>query len=134
MPSLTGPSAIAGLTILVLVFFLNVPIFWSYFYKARSRERTVNYESIHKLYEDRDGVATEESQKEYSAAIPKYTALICSITGLAASIAISVLASIHPVNKLCVENWLRSGTWVRGYRSCTFKALIHAGFLTLTNA
>ena len=108
-----NPSTIASLTALILVFFLTVPTFWSLFNQARSKARGSDYEEIHKLYEDRDGVATEESQKRYSAAIPKYIAASSSLLGFIASIAIAAFTSVHSATHPCLENWLSFGTWVR---------------------
>ena len=69
-------------------------------------------EATSKLYEDEDGIATEDTQKEYSAALPKYTALSCSILGFLASIITAVSATVHPTLNLRLELWLSFGIWV----------------------
>ena len=116
------PSTIASLTALILVFLLTLPTLWSLFNQAKSKAHRGDYEEIHKLYQDRDGVATEDSQKEYSAAIAKYTALSSSILGLIASIAIAAFTSVNSVDYSCLESWLSSGTWVRDYPICSAQA------------
>ena len=108
-------SAIVSLAVLILSFLLTLPTFRTLFNKAISKSKTYEYEELHKLYEDRDGVATKESQKEYSVAIPKYVALSSSIIGFLASTAIAVFASVHFTEAPSIENWLWFGSWVREF-------------------
>ncbi len=111
MVSAPSPSAIAGLTAFLLVFCCTVPTFWSLFDRARSKPKSCEFEVEHKLYEDQDGVATEESQKGYSATIPKYIALSSSVTGFLASVAIAAFASVHGETEH-IGHWLVFATWV----------------------
>lgn len=107
-----GPSAIVGLTALTLVFITTIPTLLNLLKRAKSQYKANGYDEIHKLYEDKDGVATEESQNQYSATVPKYSTLFGSIIGLATSIAIAVLISVNSVRNLDIENWLVFGSWV----------------------
>lgn len=68
--------------------------------------------SISDIYEDKDGVATEQSVEEYSAKIPKAFLGIFTVAGLATSIALAVLGSIEGWDWMFVENWLNVAQWV----------------------
>lgn len=105
-------SSIAGLTALILVFFTSIPTFLRIFKRATSKARGNTPNDASKLYQDQDGIATEETQKRYTAALPKYLALSFSVLGLSASLGIAVYATVHPTLNLYVENWLSFGTWV----------------------
>ena len=108
-----SPSFIAGLTALILVFSTSLPTFSKIYRSATPRWRDNALNETSKIYQDEDGIATEETQKGYSAAVPKYLALLCSVLGLSASIGIAVYTTVHPTIDVCVENWLSFGTWVR---------------------
>ena len=112
MTSPSSLSAIAGLITLILVFLLTVPTFWAFHNKAKPKAGRIDFDEIDKLYEDRDGIATEETQKNYSAAIPKYISLSGSIIGFLASAIITAYTSNHPAYDTCVDGWLLFGTWV----------------------
>lgn len=76
------------------------------------------YDEVHALYEDEDGAATEESQKEYSVIVQRYLILTGAVIGLLLSIAASVLSTVHPGGMLFLENWLAFGSWV-GHHTVT---------------
>ena len=107
-----SPPAIAGLTALIVVFFLTVPTFLKLFENVKSKLKPKDYEDVHKLYEDEDGAATEESQKEYSAALPKYLILSSTIIGFLASTTTAVMTTVMPMNTMYLNNWLLFGSWV----------------------
>ena len=113
MERLSSPSAIVGLTALILVFLTSIPTFSGFFIGQTSKARVNIPNETSKLYEDEDGTATEETQKIYTAALPKYLALSCAMLGLSASISMAVYTTVHPVLNLCFEYWLSVGTWVR---------------------
>lgn len=66
-----------------------------------------------KLYEDEDGVATNESQQKYSAAISRYTIILVSFVGCLTSLSLSVYSTIHPGCNLFLESWMSFGSWVQ---------------------
>lgn len=68
----------------------------------------------HKFYEDEDGIATERSQKEYSATLPNYLLLASSAVGSLIALAGSILNTIRPDQGRFVENWITCGSWVDG--------------------
>lgn len=105
-------SAIAGLIALLLVFLITVPTLLSFYNRVNMKAKGNGYEEVHKLYEDRDGVATEESQKAFSAAIPKYIALSGCVVGLLTSLVMAVFTSTRSMGDFFIENWLTFGSWV----------------------
>lgn len=107
-----SPSAVVGLTALILVFFTSLPTFLRLFNRATLRARGNAPIEISKLYEDEDGIATEETQKGYTATLPKYLALSCSVLGFSASLGLAVFTTVHPKLNQYVENWLSFSTWV----------------------
>lgn len=64
------------------------------------------------LYEDKDGVATEESTKKFRDVIPRTATLVLGLLGLAVAIAAAVWATLHPSASLFLESWLGFGAWV----------------------
>lgn len=68
----------------------------------------------HKFYEDEDGIATERSQKEYSASRPSYLLLASSAVGTLIALAGSILTTIRPDQGRFVECWIMFGSWVDG--------------------
>ena len=107
-----SPSAIVGLVALILIFFTSIPTFLLLFKRVTSKARGNLPDETSRLYEDEDGIATKETQEAYSAAVPKYTALLCSLLGFAASTSIAILTTAHPTLNSYVEHWLSFGTWV----------------------
>ena len=106
-------SLVFGLITLLLIFLVSTPTFLGVYKRAIVELRRPASDETSKLYEDEDGIATEETQKEYSAAVPKSIALLCSLLGLSASTGIAVYSTVHPTLDLYVEHWLGFATWVR---------------------
>lgn len=104
-----SPSAVAGLTALVSVSIFTIPSILKLI-RSYSREK---YATVNALYDDEDGTATEETQKDYSATVPKYIAVSTSVIGFVASIVAAAFITVHPTRDLYVENWLLLGCWVR---------------------
>lgn len=59
------------------------------------------------IYEDKDGAATEKSNAEYTAKIPKIFLTILSISSLFLSIALTILDVARPDGRLTVD-WLNA--------------------------
>lgn len=108
-----NPSAIVGIIALILVFFTSIPTFLRVIKRTTSKARRNPHIETSKFYEDEDGIATEETQKGYNAALPKYLALSFSVLGFLASLGIAIYTTVHPTLNLHFENWLSVGTWVR---------------------
>ncbi|KAH6672198.1 putative ABC bile acid transporter [Halenospora varia] len=97
---------LSGVFGLFSAFLLSLPTIFSI--TTLTRRRKVK----NGLYEDNDGVATEESMAQYSAKIPIVLLFTCAILGAFTSIALSVLATVHSNESLPSEDWLNSGQWV----------------------
>ena len=123
-----NPSLVFGLVTLLLIFFISTPTFFRLYKRAIVELRGTVSDETSKLYEDKDGIATEETQKGYSAAVPKYIALLCSLLGFSASVCIAVYSTVHPTLDLYLEHWLSFGIWVR---FCTTMPLLFLQINTL---
>lgn len=97
----------ANVTVLVLISFLTVPsvlAIQSHFRHKKSKPR---------LYEDKDGVATEESMAAYSATTPKIVLTIFTIAGFAIATSLAVITTLNQnENGLFIHNWLNFAQWV----------------------
>ena len=107
-----SPSASAGLSAFILVCLTTIPSSRSFFHKAKRKPKDSEHEETSNVYEDLDGVATEESQRAYSTALPTYISISGTFIGLLASTAKASLASVHRTNDVDVEDWLVFATWV----------------------
>lgn len=70
------------------------------------------------VYEDEDGVATEESEDDFSDVIPKWTFYLCAIAGFSTAVASAVLSTIWSSGHfnqrfLSVVDWLSVFIWVK---------------------
>lgn len=89
-----------------------------------------------KLYEDKDGAATPESEAEYSVKWPRIVASIGISLGIVCSIALSVLSTLHHV-KVSVsgvtlaEDWATSSAWVSGQPSMLGFIVISSSIWTI---
>lgn len=66
------------------------------------------------FYEDKDGKSTPEAVAAFSNRWPKVILTLLAITGLASSVAISILTTVQDIDKraLFLENWLVTASWV----------------------
>lgn len=108
-----SPPGIASLTALVLTFLFTTPILFRIFERVRLRSKVYGYDDVHKVYEDEDGTATEETQKEFSVALPAYLALFSAFIGFLASVTNAVFITAFSIVGLCTESWLVFGCWVQ---------------------
>ncbi|KAL2038338.1 hypothetical protein N7G274_008987 [Stereocaulon virgatum] len=106
-----SPPTIAGSITLIVVFILTIPTFLNVLGDVRSKFQAKEYDDGHRPYEDEDGAATEESQKEFSTAIPKYFTLASSIIGFLASATTAVITSVTSIKAIYLKDWLLSGSW-----------------------
>lgn len=98
---------IAVATGLAIVGLVSVPAVFSLALQLTTREPKQD------TYEDKDGKATSESVKAYSAKWPKALILLFALVSSGTSIATSVLTSLQSGNNgLFLENWLSTGASV----------------------
>lgn len=107
-------SAIASLVALILVSIITGSSFLGLFKVVQSRIKQDSPEESHDLYVDRDGSATEQSQKAFSVAIPQCLAISSCIVGFSAATVVAVKVSVESeVLDLLVESWSIFYCWVR---------------------
>ena len=109
-------SAIAGLTALTLVLITTAPTIIESYKRVRLHYKNDVFQEGHKLYEDQDGVATEEMEHDYSAAIPKYMILAATMIGLATSIVTLVAAIITFHSNIVIGDCYFATIWVKKTR------------------
>jgi hypothetical protein len=63
-------------------------------------------------YEDKDGIATDESIDSYSAKFSKVLLTIFNLLGLSTAIALAVLGTLDSRMVLFIEPWLNVAQWV----------------------
>lgn len=100
--------AVVGLT--------STPSFVSLYESIRAQKQA-GYQCIDVLYEDGDGAATIESQKEFSTAVPTTLGLIGSIFGFTLSIATAVYGATRSERTISAEHWLVLASWVGNIES-----------------
>jgi hypothetical protein len=92
------PFSITGLTIVGL---LSLPGVFALLSQIRNRTPKDNF------YQDIDGTSTPEAVASFSNKWPKFAILLLSLTSFGASVALSVLSSLHSdKDDLFVPNWL----------------------------
>jgi hypothetical protein len=73
-----------------------------------------------RLYEDEDGIASEESQKAYSTKFQNTVALVITTSGFAIALSNAILVTIRQDHSLGFPDvWLRFGLWVSSFNSIT---------------
>jgi hypothetical protein len=102
-------SLISGVTGLGLILLCTVP---ALFLSSSSILRSKQY-GLLTIYEDKDGVATEQSAAEFSAKSPKIAIITLSLLGLSVSLSIAVLGTLGLTEDgLFIANWINCGAWV----------------------
>lgn len=88
----------------------SIPTVFTFNEKIKRRKEFA--EDNNYLYEDKDGAATEDSQKKFSTIIPRSLSVTGSIIGCLLSIAEAVLRTSDPRRSLFIESWLVFASWV----------------------
>ena len=104
-------SLVTSAVALTLILFLASPGFRSFSNKFRP-SRSNDHNKFYKVYEDEDGVATEASQKEAFATLPRSLLLVSSVVGTLVSIAGSVVSTLRSNEGWYIESWVTVGSWV----------------------
>ena len=105
-------AAVTAFVVLGVISFLSAWTNAKIFRKLIFRTQIERYDDDRKLYRDEDGVATEETQKKFSAAIPKYIALAGSFAGFSLSAVASIHSTLHSAECMHIESWITSACWV----------------------
>ena len=65
------------------------------------------------VYEDEDGIASEQSTTRYSTLVPKLLLSVSTTLGLLTAIALGVFASVdEEEDPMFIENWINVAQWV----------------------
>ncbi|OKL56526.1 hypothetical protein UA08_08261 [Talaromyces atroroseus] len=96
----------AGIAVLALGLFLSVPSVTAIAFHYRQPKPKPS------LYEDKDGVASEESMAAYSAKTPKIILSVFTMVGFAAATFLAVVTTLHRNDyAIFVQNWLNVAQW-----------------------
>ena len=97
-------SGAGGLALVFLLTFPSVFAVTSHFRESRPKSE---------IYEDKDGIASEESMAAYSAKAPKIILSIFTVTGLLTSISLSIFGTLNGDHDfMFIQNWLIAAQWV----------------------
>src|SRR5436189_4793715 len=111
MVSPATASLISGVTGLALVALNSTPALWLISNRLVRRKYGELSALVH-LYEDRDGVATEETEKKFSDKVQKVVIAAFSVAGFFVSVALSVSATLKPDLSPVLDQWIQAGVWV----------------------
>lgn len=104
---MAGASTIVAALCIFLIALLAANVLWT--------SRRARASKVRKLYEDNDGVSTDESQKRYFYLVRVVRFLLLAIWGLgfSASLGVSVSRTASSEDAQILETWLTFGAWVR---------------------
>lgn len=106
----TSTSVAIAIACLAIVAVLSVPAARQAFIRLRARQK--QYGQLADRYEDKDGVATEESQEAYSDFLPRLLLILISIVACAVALASAIISTARSHLPLSLEQWLQFATWV----------------------
>lgn len=94
-------------------------------FAKRCRKRQNDYQSLHGVYCDQDGSATDESVNAYSDKVQRWLIAVMSVVGLFVSLAAAIIWTLDNGNNLksIVGLWLQFILWVRSH---PFQRSLHA--------
>jgi ABC-type multidrug transport system fused ATPase/permease subunit len=101
-------SLIIAIASSAVVFLLSIPALTQYV--QRIRKGKTQYLELSDHYEDKDGVATEDSESRYTDFIPRLSLLLVSAVGTIDTLVFAVILTTKPL--LNLEQWLQFGTWM----------------------
>ena len=107
----TSTSVAIAIAYLVVVVILSIPGARQFISRLRDGKKQ-NIE-LSDRYEDKDGVATEESQDAYSDFLPRLMLILISTTACAVALASAIVTTTRSHLPLSIEQWLQFATWVQ---------------------
>ncbi|KPI39577.1 ATP-dependent bile acid permease [Cyphellophora attinorum] len=106
----TTPSVAIAIACLVIVALLTIPTVIRLVQNLRRRKE--RYQELNDRYEDKDGVATTESEAAFSDIVQRLILLLASTVATIDALAFAVVIATKPQLSLAVEQWLQFGTWI----------------------
>ncbi|KAJ9605182.1 hypothetical protein H2200_010572 [Cladophialophora chaetospira] len=115
----TSTSVAISIACLVVVTFLSTPAARQLSNRFQGRRK--QYELVSDRYEDKDGVATEESQEAYSDFLTRLLLILISISACAIALASAIVTttSSQLPRSLSLEQWLQFATWLLFFYQAT---------------
>ena len=112
--SATLSTVVASIS-LAFVVATSIPAFLAIFKSLRVRKSIVG-DNVNSdgLYEDKDGLASQESQQEFSTVTQRVLILVGTFVGLFLSVALAVFNTTRSESLLQTESWVKLGCWVGG--------------------
>ena len=117
-------SIVVGSVGLGLVAAISIPAYFSIYTKVRPHKGHTSHDPK-VFYEDGDGVATEDSQKDFSTIVQRSLFLASSVIGFLLSIAVSILHTQDSNGALVIESWLTFTAWVGNSHSGKKKRIMY---------
>ena len=114
--SITQIPAIVSLSVFLFVFLVTFCLSYDILTRVSRRQKSDQEINDTSIYEDEDGKATVDSQKQHSAALPTYTVLGGSLVGLLVSLYLSIHNTVTSDQDDVNPLWLIFGSWVRDPR------------------
>jgi hypothetical protein len=109
MASQSSTSLVSGAIGFILILLCTIPAVSN----LLSTLFTPRNYALPKVYEDKDGEATEESMLRFSAKIPKAIVVTLSVLGLVVSTVLGTLGTLRLAKDgLFIENWINCASWV----------------------
>ena len=106
----TSTSVAIAIACLAIVAVLSIPAARQVFIRLRARQK--QYEFLSDRYEDKDGVATDESQEAYSDFLPRLILILICIVACAVALTSAIITTTRSHLPLSLEQWLQFATWV----------------------
>jgi hypothetical protein len=111
MASQHTPSSVAiSIACLAVVSVLSIPAGRQLFIRLRAKRK--QYIELTDRYEDKDGVATQESEEAYSDFLPRLLLILTSFVACGVALATAIVTTTRSHLPLTLEQWLQFATWV----------------------
>lgn len=95
----------AGLALVLLLTFPSLFAIISHFRETKSKPE---------IYQDKDGIASEESMAAYSAKTPKIVLSLVTVAGFLIAIYLAILGTLNrDHDSTFILSWLKLAQWVR---------------------
>ncbi|ETI29167.1 hypothetical protein G647_01620 [Cladophialophora carrionii CBS 160.54] len=106
----TSTSVAISIACLAVVAVLSTPAVGQLFTRVQSRKKQDAH--LSERYEDKDGVATQESEQSYSDQIPRLILILISLVACGVALATAILTTARSQLPLSLEQWLQFATWL----------------------
>ena len=95
---------------LLIVAFLSTPSISGLIWRVQNRKD--QYRELSDHYEDKDGIANEESEAAFSDIVQRLLLFLVSLLAAVDTLVLAILITTRSHQPHSVEHWLRFGTWI----------------------